>query len=100
MEPVGRPVRRHVCSVAPDAPDLVAAEGLPDILAGPDILRGHDHAAVRGQHAPGNRGRLTIDLDAEVDQDGEGSEDDGRQATRQLLVSQRSDVLSFPSPGK
>src|SRR5690606_27912410 len=65
MQPIRAPVRRDVAAVAPDRPELQAAEGLPYLSPALDFARREDHAAV-GRDDPLRDGRrLPIDLAAD-----------------------------------
>jgi hypothetical protein len=65
VEPLRRPVRSLVGAVAPDGPDLLAADALPDLLTVEDLGLGHQEPSVLGLHASRQRRRLAVDLSSE-----------------------------------
>ncbi len=74
VQPVGRPVRRLVRAVTPDRAELLAAGGLPHLLAGQDVVARHQHAAIGRGDLRGNRRRLSIDIAPEEAEDEERRE--------------------------
>ena len=92
MQPVGRPVRRHIGAMAPDRADFLPAHGLPDILAILDLLAGEHHLAVGGDHALGHRRGQAINFPAIIAQDEEGEGDDAEQAQPEFAIGSRLGV--------
>ena len=64
MEPIRRPVRRHVASMAPNGSHLHAPYRLPDILATIDFICANDLSAICRDDARRHWWRLLIDAEA------------------------------------
>ncbi len=61
VQPVGGPVGGDVSTVSPNTPDLLASDGLPDVLAVLDVLAGEQLPPIRRHHTIGDRWGLVID---------------------------------------
>ena len=94
VQPVRAPVRGDVAAVAPDRAQLLAADRLPHLAAGLDVLAGVDHAAVGADHPFGHRWRLAVDLAADPQQGGERGDEQDRQACPKLAGGIHGAVLS------
>ena len=71
MQPIGRPIRRHVAAVSPDAADLHAAERLPNVLALRDLPGADHHRAVGRHHLVDDRRSFVVDSGADPAEHGE-----------------------------
>src|SRR5262249_33235559 len=85
MEPVGRPVRRHVAAVPPDRAHFHAPQGLPDRLPATDASLGDDHLAVARDDSRGNGRHVLVDAAAYPAQDRAAEDHDECQKHPQSL---------------
>src|SRR5215471_4641209 len=85
MEPVGRPVRRHVAAVTPDRSHFHAAQGLPDRLPATNAPLGDDHLAVARDDSRGNGRHVLVDAAAYPAQDREAEDHDDCQKDPESL---------------
>ncbi len=83
VQPFGRPVRCQQCAVAPDGTDLLAAEALPDHTSGFEIFLGEDDLTAFSDDFRWKRRCLLVDLATHPQHDGEGDDQQGRQAPPQ-----------------
>src|SRR5690606_36905628 len=77
--PPGRPVRRQQCPVAPDRAIVVAADALPDLAPGVDVLAGVDDASAFGDHLLRNGRCGLVDLAPDPQHDPEADYQQGSQ---------------------
>ncbi len=80
MEPVRRPVGRHVGAVSPDRAYLLTTEGLPDILALANALPGEERGAGGVDDPLGDRRQAPVQLDALREEDRKGEEENQRES--------------------
>src|SRR5262245_31337098 len=101
MEPVGRPIGRHVAAVPPDRADLHPTQRLPHGLAAADTPLRSDHLAVARHDALWDGRHFLIDAAAYPAQDSEAKGQNDRQHdpeslhARSLLVSRHPGLSAF-----
>src|SRR5262249_33631466 len=116
MEPVRRPVRRHVAAVTPHRPDLHPTHRLPDVLASHDLPGPDDLAAVSRDDPLGNRRHLLVDACADPAEDREPEHDDDAecdpetphesslhlspQDSRRVLIARQSAIATGKLPAQ
>eukprot|EP01022_Parablepharisma_sp_SALTPOND_P004174 TRINITY_DN1187_c0_g2_i1.p1 TRINITY_DN1187_c0_g2~~TRINITY_DN1187_c0_g2_i1.p1 ORF type:complete len:839 (+),score=292.08 TRINITY_DN1187_c0_g2_i1:14101-16617(+) len=86
MQPVGRPVRRNVGAMAPDAAQLLATGGQPGLLPGLDLLARIQHLALHRHHGLGNGRRRQVDLVTQKAQRTEGKNEDQAQPAPEPVI--------------
>ena len=79
MQPVGRPVWSVIGPVPPDRPQLLAADGAPDILTPPYVVPTEELLPFGGHDGIRDGGRDLVDLSPEIKQGREGDHHDDDQ---------------------
>ena len=80
MQPVGRPVGGDQGAMAPDRAVLLAADALPHMAPGLDVLLGVEHLAAAGHHLFRHGRRGLVDVLAQPQHDPEADYQQGSQA--------------------
>ena len=99
VDPVGRPVRRLICTVAPDRTHRHAADALPGRLAGVDIGLGIDDLAML-VHERGRDGRtFVVNLLPEIPEQRKRTDHDDRQDhPESFVLFHKKNVLNGRQP--
>jgi hypothetical protein len=84
VQPIRGPIRRHQRAVAPDRPQLLAADALPHLAATFDVGAGVQHRSIRAHHLLRHRRRLAMNLPAHPQQHTEPGGQQRRQPDPQF----------------
>src|SRR5690606_32592450 len=95
VQPVGRPVRRHIAAVTPDRTELHAADRLPYLAAEAEILARENSFPAGGDHRFGHGWRVVTDLLAGPEQRSKGNSQQYAERRPELLRTVHPDSPFF-----